>query len=538
MLCKLLASTSCPFFTTMKRLHLFRRSFNCELWRKSPQTCAQHTLSASPNKSLEFDLPSAVERPSRTLSTLTPSLLTESDYVDLSGSCVMAISFPLSTVRFPKPSTPIPSPRPHLPAAAAFRLYYEHRNHRFMPFPTHSHGFLYFGPQPGLPNLPIAASLRFRCTPTAHPSSFDDGYDLLLPNGLPWQRLLAQAAMAVSPVLRKQLLLEQLTTPHLLRSWRQRLGLSNTSKAGSRRLHTSQMLFRLQQRFPIDFGRSVKLMIITRSKVYRILIPDTFVDRFEGRKRHPFTGSAIAHFEHSPSAKHILHLRIVKLLQPVAVSDALPDGQPRGGSRIVWPREGELFSVRIWDRQSESWLAGEEPWAINLRGADTHHAKALRLLAFPRGMPPQQPAPLKAVPRRCALCVNNRCRQRLVCPGRGGQKLCSCGHPPMGKGSKTRIPEAKLIAYFEKQDRRQAGMSGLPPTTADEKLTTKDNLGKTRRCALCVKNLCRKRLDCPGKGGHKFCLCGHPPMEKGEKARTSEADLVAYFEEQDRITGM
>ncbi|KAJ7769573.1 hypothetical protein DFH07DRAFT_806506 [Mycena maculata] len=68
------------------------------------------------------------------------------------------------------------------------------------------HPFLlmYFGPRPGL--LPLAASLRFRCTPTAHPSSFDDGHDLLLSNGLPWQRLLVQAVVSTFPILRDQLL--------------------------------------------------------------------------------------------------------------------------------------------------------------------------------------------------------------------------------------------------------------------------------------------------------------------------------------------
>lgn len=50
-----------------------------------------------------------------------------------------------------------------------------------------------------------------------------------------------------------------------------------------------------------------------------------------------------------------------------------------------------------------------------------------------------------------------------------------------------------------------------------------------RRCAVCVKSMCRKRLDCKGKGGQKFCRCDHPPLMPGEKPNISEDVIIAHL---------
>ncbi|KAK7031670.1 hypothetical protein R3P38DRAFT_2774168 [Favolaschia claudopus] len=55
-----------------------------------------------------------------------------------------------------------------------------------------------------------------------------------------------------------------------------------------------------------------------------------------------------------------------------------------------------------------------------------------------------------------------------------------------------------------------------------------------KRCAVCVKNKCRKRLVCPGRGGKALCRCGHPPMRKGERVRYSEEDLELHWAEEER----
>ncbi|KAJ6507603.1 hypothetical protein DFH09DRAFT_1437018 [Mycena vulgaris] len=44
------------------------------------------------------------------------------------------------------------------------------------------------------------------------------------------------------------------------------------------------------------------------------------------------------------------------------------------------------------------------------------------------------------------------------------------------------------------------------------------------RCAICVKSYCRKRHECPGRGGRKNCRCSHPPLRDSKKAATGHAD--------------
>ncbi|KAJ7767402.1 hypothetical protein DFH07DRAFT_954904 [Mycena maculata] len=308
-----------------------------------------HTLNVEHAEPPELDLPHREHRrPRRIVSTLTPSLLTESDYFDLSRMYKVSLVFPCTTL------------------GSRFLLYYEGRYST--PFPARTHGFFYFGPQPGLP--PLAASLRFRCTPTAHPSSFAAGHDLLRTDGLPWQRVVAQAVVAASPVLREQLVHEGHLTEDALEKWRTRLGWVKGRKA---RVVCSNLLFALHQPFPIDFGCSIAPAIVGEDRIYPMIVPQIFADQSEGRRRHPFQGSAVAHFERAPTAPHILHLRIVRLLSPVA-----PSGTQE--SRLVPPRAGALLAVRYQGRRFKGRLSEEgKPWAVDLR-KDSQTAEALRVL--------------------------------------------------------------------------------------------------------------------------------------------------------------
>ncbi|KAF8164387.1 hypothetical protein K438DRAFT_268271 [Mycena galopus ATCC 62051] len=54
---------------------------------------------------------------------------------------------------------------------------------------------------------------------------------------------------------------------------------------------------------------------------------------------------------------------------------------------------------------------------------------------------------------------------------------------------------------------------------------------KEKRCAPCVKNYCRRRHECNGRGGKDLCNCvpSHPKMAKGERARISEEVIEAYL---------
>ncbi|KAJ7726847.1 hypothetical protein DFH07DRAFT_970376 [Mycena maculata] len=322
---------------------------------------AQHTLvlqSASPKECAEppeADLPLRTRgAPRRIVSTLTPSLLTNADHLDICGIYGVSLSFPHTI-------------------DPAFKMYYERRGNKSFRFPPHTHGFFYFGPRLGLPAL--AASLRFRCTPTAHPSSFDDGHDLLLPNGLPWQWLPAQAAVATFPVLRDQLVREGHLTPDALAKWRKRLGWVEGSK--TRRVNPSDFLFALHQPFAIDFSRTLCLAIVGEHKLYHMQSAYIFADNSEKAHRYQFKGSALAHFERSPTVPHILHLRIVRLLSPITPSGAFPPGHE---GRILPPRAGSLLSLRYRGRRFRTRLEGDgNPWELDLR-MQSRTAKALRVL--------------------------------------------------------------------------------------------------------------------------------------------------------------
>ncbi|KAJ7445979.1 hypothetical protein B0H11DRAFT_394721 [Mycena galericulata] len=292
-------------------------------YRQSP---VHHTRAQSPisPEFKETKPPPTLGRPRRTVSTLTPSLLTEADYLDLAGTRRIRISFPLSA------------------AGADLEVHYLPGGSRpFTPFPPSARGFLYFAPQPNLPYL--AASLRFRCTPTPSPSSFPDGHDLLLPTSLPWQTVLAQAVVSRSTVLRNQLLREGHISPAQISAWR--ACLSTRARATSPRL-----LFRggLAQSFPILFERALNLAVVGDDTVYDIHMNHIFTDPDHGKRKYPWKGSAVARFEQAPRKPHVLNLRIVRLVDPVVpntTSSAAGGGEEQRG-RLVRPRAGRLLTVR------------------------------------------------------------------------------------------------------------------------------------------------------------------------------------------------
>ncbi|KAK6969304.1 hypothetical protein R3P38DRAFT_3146524, partial [Favolaschia claudopus] len=53
-----------------------------------------------------------------------------------------------------------------------------------------------------------------------------------------------------------------------------------------------------------------------------------------------------------------------------------------------------------------------------------------------------------------------------------------------------------------------------------------NNQNNADRCAVCVKQYCDRRFDCPGKGNRKSCKCPHPPLQPGEKVRITEKQIA------------
>jgi hypothetical protein len=121
-----------------------------------------HIISRSTRLPLRY----AVNR--RHVSTFNVSKLTEDDFLDLSGKRRHQLQ--ISTF----------GPRARL----NFRC--EGTVERFVPFPVHTRGFLYF--RPGPEHAPIAGELRFRQTSSSSPEQFAEGHDLhmdIYPD-IPW----------------------------------------------------------------------------------------------------------------------------------------------------------------------------------------------------------------------------------------------------------------------------------------------------------------------------------------------------------------
>jgi hypothetical protein len=83
-------------------------------------------------------------------------------------------------------------------------------------------------------------------------------------------------------------------------------------------------------------------------------------------------------------------------------------------------------------------------------------------------------------------------------------------------GTKVLVPsEGVSTIQPQMQSRRTFGSSPIPSATTPQ--AGEDRL----RCAVCAKVLC-DRFCCAGSGKRELCLCGHPPLKKGERVRLSE----------------
>ncbi|KAJ7606006.1 hypothetical protein FB45DRAFT_388902, partial [Roridomyces roridus] len=300
----------------------------------------------------QFPLHVATGRPRGwPISTLKPELLSPSDHLNISDAHCVSLSFQYSRGK------------------KSERMYYRREVWRsvgpriYTPFPEEARGFFYCAPRPGLPSL--ASSVRFRCAPSSLPSSFAAGNDLLLPNGSPWQVLVGQAAIAY-PALRAALLKEGFLTPQSLAEWHERLGKTEGQ------ITAALMMFGLQQQFPVNFARGLFLHVVPSGtapqRVAALQFNHIFVSHAGKKRFHPFAGTGLAQFEVSAENSNIIHLRIVKLLEPA--SRAVPEAVVGG----ILPREGHLFH-----HQSKGNGDPGKPWSFDLR-VQNNNGTALRML--------------------------------------------------------------------------------------------------------------------------------------------------------------
>ncbi|KAJ6546028.1 hypothetical protein DFH09DRAFT_1171827 [Mycena vulgaris] len=292
-----------------------------------------------------------------TVLTLNPSLITPTDYLDISQRKSITIRFALAH-----------------PSGRSMLRYYsgvqstEHARStqpkRFtrIPFPAHTQGFLYYSSATYA--SPLEGGLRFRCTTGNSPSSFHRGHDLLATPGFPWHISLPQLACRTGYAwITKQLVYENLVTQKQLAQCQSVFG-------HHRPTWPHLTLFRLDSTFLLDFWKPLFLTIVGTT-LHRLLISALCTDEAGGVAVFPWTGSAVALFEPSSLPEHagrrVLHIRIAKIIQPVVCTVEGYKG------RVVRPEEGHLFTVRLHG-------GPPEPWAYDIDHKKTEAASALRVL--------------------------------------------------------------------------------------------------------------------------------------------------------------
>ncbi|KAJ7110625.1 hypothetical protein C8R44DRAFT_856894 [Mycena epipterygia] len=281
----------------------------------------------------------------RIISTLDPKLLQPEDILDISHKKSSTIHFQDSGI----------------PRGPGAELFYIQTKTGHPPFPPNSRGFLYYHSEAHA--SPLASSVRFRLTPDNTPSSFLRGQDLLAPCGLPWRISLPQIACHTGHTkLRKQLLHENLATEEQLSHCRDIF-------REHPRIYPQYTLFRLDSLFSVNFSSQVSLTTVGDELHTSVLWPFTERNK-NSTKFFPWSGSAVARLEPSTRAEHaghrMLHLRIVKIVQPVART---VEGY---AGRMGKPEEGQLLTVSHYHR-------APEPWAFDV-DADIKNAAGLRHL--------------------------------------------------------------------------------------------------------------------------------------------------------------
>ncbi|KAJ7737085.1 hypothetical protein B0H16DRAFT_1425361 [Mycena metata] len=231
-----------------------------------PLFTARSTRRSAPSSHTFSTLP----KPWQRISTLNPALIQSEDYLDLSGC---------NRTHFGFTHTP-PGSSPHI-------HYFRYPS----TFPDKCAGFLYYHYHRESSAAPLEGGIRFWQTRSNQPSSFSGGHDLLLPSGAPWEILLSQTTRAAYRRFGYQLLREKLVTSA-------RLALGHRIFAPMGRIHAPLIVFRLTQKFPVNFGVRLRLIVVGPKALHpavwqfgRREIQFPFTDKFVKSESPPPTAS-------------------------------------------------------------------------------------------------------------------------------------------------------------------------------------------------------------------------------------------------------
>ncbi|KAJ7620885.1 hypothetical protein DFH06DRAFT_1105789 [Mycena polygramma] len=289
------------------------------------------------------------------VSTLDPALVKPKDFLNLSKRKEISLGFPRESRR------------------TRSLLCYLLNNGR-IPFPDDCKGFMYYHTHPRA--APLEGSLRFRLIKQSGSSTFDDGADLTLPSGMPWQAILPQLTGTGYSKIQDQLLHEGLITQTQVDRCLSIFG------ATGRRITASSTLFRLDQEFAVDFAGSIHLAIVGADALHKLAFPSVFFSNMDKARIWPWAGTCTALARWEPSTRpedvkarrRILHLRITKIIEPVRCTVTGYTG------RLLRPEEGALLTMCL------PWETDPEPWAVDL-DSDYQNSRSLRVLRDAAGLP-------------------------------------------------------------------------------------------------------------------------------------------------------
>ncbi|KAG6878606.1 hypothetical protein C0992_007853 [Termitomyces sp. T32_za158] len=194
-------------------------------------------------------------------------------------------------------------------------------------------GFLYMSLKPGLP--PLSSQIRFRLMPSADPTQFEKGTDLLCPNGQPWNLNMLQLTRNCYAVLKDQMHRDGYTEVT-----------QSLSGIPPDMPYFQRVLCYLEQPFVLDVSqREHSLTALCPNKVTNIRFQAIFYDSH--KDICPYTGRLVLRFERSTLPVHtkgnFVVLRVLKILDPIKCVYPHYDGripEPLVDNLLISPRGG------------------------------------------------------------------------------------------------------------------------------------------------------------------------------------------------------
>ncbi|THH18296.1 hypothetical protein EW146_g2673 [Bondarzewia mesenterica] len=306
------------------------------------------------NPSLKSILPQTIlAHLHRLVRALDPQHITASDFHDISGLLAASYTFELE-------GSDTSSERAH--------IRYESVKEKRLPFPSGTHGFLYYlSPHGDM----TEGQIRFRITQDCKPSSFVGGRDLTFSSGLPWHlplHLLRGSTTSGLLCLLSEDLVAKDTTPPTEDG-------TDIDVQLPRRRTANPVIMEFGQLFSLDFskGKYTLWIKIGRQHLEIVRIVNPLASYRDSGWSSPYDGVALCCFEPSPRSassrsnsrkRDKAVLRLVKITKPFVRKEHVRRSSAPMAAELEAaeqeaaepPEEGQLFMSR--GREREYFLKG------------------------------------------------------------------------------------------------------------------------------------------------------------------------------------